>query len=208
MAAGLSVGYREVDDVAAAIRRLRHEVPSLLVVQADGGDHRVAEAVRRLTRHLHEDAGLLVLLEQRDREVGRRLRLDGADHVLTGPSVLDELRRVVLRLHHRAVQSRDRDADRWTWGELAIDHGRREVRVGSRLVELTRSEFELLAVLSRQPARVFTRIELSRVALHEGGGSSRALESHLSRLRRKIELADGPRVVQPVRGVGYRLEAS
>lgn len=73
-------------------------------------------------------------------------------------------------------------------------------------MNLTRSEFDLLVALARDPRRVMTRNEL---AVHVGVRSGpRAVETHLSRLRKKVIDADGPRLVESIRGVGYRLGVS
>lgn len=88
-------------------------------------------------------------------------------------------------------------------GELAVDPETRSAVVGRQRLDLTRSEFDLLLVLTRRPGVVVTRRELS-VALGHDQTGARALESHVSRLRTKLRLAGAPQVVETVRGVGYR----
>lgn len=90
-------------------------------------------------------------------------------------------------------------------GELCIDLGRREARVADRLIRLTKTEFDLLAILARDPHRVLTRAELRRTLGNTAAQGS--LESHLSRIRRKIREAGGGPIIEVVRGVGYRLGA-
>jgi DNA-binding response OmpR family regulator len=90
-------------------------------------------------------------------------------------------------------------------GELRIDPVAREVRVGERQVELSAKEFALLRALAAEPTRVFTKEELLRdVWGFKLMGSTRTLDSHASRLRRKLGLS-GRRWVINVWGVGYRL---
>jgi two-component system OmpR family response regulator len=91
-------------------------------------------------------------------------------------------------------------------GDVTVDTGRREVTVRGRLVELTATEFDLLAELARQPGRVFTRAQLLG-ALHGVAVESyeRTVDSHIKNIRRKLEPdAHRPRYLLTVHGVGYR----
>ncbi|MFL5757009.1 MAG: winged helix-turn-helix domain-containing protein, partial [Chloroflexota bacterium] len=81
------------------------------------------------------------------------------------------------------------------------------VHAGGRAVELTATEFQLLATLARQPGRIFTRAQLLD-AIHGVAFESyeRAIDSHIKNLRRKLEPDPRtPRYVETVYGVGYRL---
>ena len=95
--------------------------------------------------------------------------------------------------------------ERVTDGDLEIDLVAREVRVNGELTDLTRIEFDLLVTLARSPRRVFTREQLMASAWDQPFDGSHVLDSHLSRLRRKIDGAGGERIAHSVRGVGYRL---
>jgi two-component system response regulator AdeR len=75
----------------------------------------------------------------------------------------------------------------------------------AKMLALTATEFRLLAHLARAPRRVFTRDELLAACLPEGNSLERTVDSHLSKLRRKIEAQGLPGVPASVRGVGYRL---
>jgi DNA-binding response OmpR family regulator len=90
-------------------------------------------------------------------------------------------------------------------GELEIDLAARDVRVAGTEVPLTRIEFDLLVTLALHPRRVLTREQLMVSAWDEPFDGSHVLDTHLSRLRRKILAAGGGRVAHAVRGVGYRL---
>jgi DNA-binding response OmpR family regulator len=129
----------------------------------------------------------------------------GADDFLRMPLSYLELRariRAVLR----------RSAPRPTTeplievGPLAIDTGAHIVTVDHEQVRLRRLEFDLLVHLAREPERVFTKSELLRsVWGYRSGGSTRTVESHASRLRRKLAPDGAARWVISVWGVGYRL---
>ena len=92
-------------------------------------------------------------------------------------------------------------------GELVIDPVRRQVTVGGREVPLTRKEFDLLRILAADPTRVFTKEELlDAVWAYRGPSKTRTLDSHASRLRRKLDPEKG-RFVINCWGLGYRLIA-
>jgi DNA-binding response OmpR family regulator len=90
-------------------------------------------------------------------------------------------------------------------GELAINPATREVRVGARPIELAAKEFALLRALAADPRRVLTKEELLRdVWGYRSLGRTRTLDSHASRLRRKLD-PEHSRFVHNCWGVGYRL---
>jgi DNA-binding response OmpR family regulator len=90
-------------------------------------------------------------------------------------------------------------------GELVIDPLRRRVTVGEREVPLAKKEFALLRVLASDPTRVFTKDELlDTVWAYRGPAKTRTLDSHASRLRRKLDPEHG-RFVINCWGIGYRL---
>lgn len=93
-------------------------------------------------------------------------------------------------------------------GPVRIDTRTRDVRVGGRRVLLSQKEYELLLRLAREPERVFTKAELlNDVWQYRASARTRTLDSHASRLRRKLRVAGsgGVALVENVWGVGYRL---
>jgi DNA-binding response OmpR family regulator len=91
--------------------------------------------------------------------------------------------------------------------DLSLDRRRMQVRVENREIDLTPSEFELLATLARQPGRVFTRAQLlDAIRGVEVDSFKRAIDAHVKNLRRKLEPEPrSPRYVLTVHGVGYKL---
>ena len=127
---------------------------------------------------------------------------EGADDYVSKPFSYVELS---ARL--RAVLRRrgDRREGPVRVGEIEVDPARREVRVEGRLVQLANKEFELLRALAAEPQRGFTKEELLRdVWGFRSMGRTRTLDSHASRLRRKLDPEHG-RFVRNCWGVGYRL---
>ncbi|OIQ84666.1 transcriptional regulatory protein SrrA [mine drainage metagenome] len=130
----------------------------------------------------------------------------GADDYVTKPFSPHE---VVLRV--QAVLARSAGTPSTTasvtfgGGRLRIDEPRHEVWLDGRALELTPTEWGLLAAVASAPGRVFSRYELvNRVRGYEYAGYERTIDSHVRNLRRKLGEA-GAEVVETVLGVGYRL---
>ena len=127
------------------------------------------------------------------------------------------------RLRHQAVQparaggprprgarrseGRHVDGDLLRVADLAIDVARMSVRRGDEPVDLTPTEFQLLAALARHPGRVLTRAQLLDAARGtDAEAYDRAIDSHVKNIRRKLERdPHAPRYLETVYGIGYRL---
>jgi DNA-binding response OmpR family regulator len=144
---------------------------------------------------------------EEDRVAGFRL---GADDYLVKPFSPRELAARVAAVLRRTGRDRVEVAESFGGGRLTIDLDSREVSVDDRPVALTRSEFDLLSVLTRRPGRVWSRYELvTRVQGYDHDGCERAVDAHVKNLRRK--LGDDPRspdFVVTVTGVGYKFAAA
>jgi DNA-binding response OmpR family regulator len=130
----------------------------------------------------------------------------GADDFLPRSAV----RYLELRARLRAVLRRAADAaapdTQLEVGSLAVDTRTHAVRVHGRAVCLRPLEFELLVQLARDPERVFSKDELLRTVWgYRSTGSTRTVDTHASRLRRKLDLDGTKRWVINVWGIGYRL---
>lgn len=142
--------------------------------------------------------------DESDRVVGLEL---GADDYLTKPFGLKELLariRAILR-RYQIWDEKDSEGPR-TVGPFQLDFDQRTLTRDGRGILLTRSEFDLLGVLTARPGRVFAREELlQQVRGGETEAFDRAVDTHISNLRSKIE-ADPkrPRFIETVWGVGYR----
>jgi DNA-binding response OmpR family regulator len=127
----------------------------------------------------------------------------GADDFLSRPFLYDELLariRAVLRRTTPVVPHVVRV------GALEIDRPTRRVAVAGKRIDLPAKEYELLLKLASEPKRVFTKEELLReVWGFRSIGKTRTLDSHASRLRRKLARGGGDSFVVNVWGVGYRL---
>jgi DNA-binding response OmpR family regulator len=126
----------------------------------------------------------------------------GADDVVGRHLYLE----LVARIHALLRRSTVGLAEVVEVGELVVDHRARQVRFAGSPVQLTAKEFDLAAKLASDPGRVFTKDELLRdVWGLRGRLVTRTVDSHASRLRRKLQAAGDGRYVVNVWGKGYRL---
>jgi len=146
----------------------------------------------------------VILLAPSSDPVERVRALDrGADDVMGRPFAYEEL---LARIRALLRRSTTPSAEVLIAGELVVDRRTRRVSVRDTMVALSAKEFELLAWLASEPCRVFTKEELLReVWGFRALGRTRTLESHASRLRKKLRLIDDDHFVVNVWGVGYRL---
>ena len=147
----------------------------------------------------------VLMLTARDTVPDRVRGLDaGADDYLVKPFALDELRARLRALLRRAAPATD--ASRLSFADLSLDVAGHTVQRGGREVELTRTEFLLLELFMRHPRQVLTRsVVFEHVWGYDFGPTSNSLEVYVGYLRRKLEAAGEPRLIQTVRGVGYVL---
>ena len=191
------------------LRMLEYKYPDLAVVDLLLPDQDGLELIDRVREadgvasRLNPQTPLLVL-SGRSSELDRQRGLErGADDYVTKPFSYPELRLRIGALLRRA--DRPRRLGRLRVGELVVDPASREVWLRGERLELSQKEFSLLRTLASEPTRVFTKEELLRnVWGFRTLGSTRTLDSHACRLRRKLE-RDGDRFVINVWGVGYRL---
>ena len=201
--AGFAV--RTAGDGPAALERARALAPDLIVLDLglpglDGLD--VARQLRQSSRVP------VIILTARGDEVDRIIGLElGADDYLVKPfsprELVARVRAVLRRVDEHDTTVGDEPLVR---GDLTVDPARRRATVAGRPVELTPTEFDLLAHLARQPGRVFTRAQLL-TAIHGVAVESyeRAIDAHIKNLRRKLEPDPRhPRYVLTAHGIGYR----
>jgi two-component system, OmpR family, alkaline phosphatase synthesis response regulator PhoP len=164
-------------------------------------------------RELREKVNYLpiLMLTAKDDVVDKVLGLEmGADDYITKPFSLRELeariKSVLRRSRNASHADGSKDEAPIIRGRLRIDPARREVTIGERQVDLTPKEFDLLRLFAANPGRVFPRkYLLEKIWDYSYEGYDRTIDSHINRLRAKIEAnPENPQMVLTVWGIGYK----
>jgi DNA-binding response OmpR family regulator len=196
-------GYRVLSagnghEALTSVRTERPDIVLLDVTMPEMDGHQFLVELRR-------DSTVPVIMltarvEESDRIVGLEL---GADDYITKPFSLREVKARIQAVLRRSARTDSPDVVRA--GDIVVDRATWKVEVAGRQVELTPSEFELIAILVAAPGRVFTRQELlNRLANYDG--SVRTVDVHVRNLRAKLEPDPAePTYIETVFGVGYRL---
>jgi DNA-binding response OmpR family regulator len=161
-----------------------------------------------VTRALRKQSNVPIIMltarvDESDKLIGLEL---GADDYVTKPFSPKELVARVRAVFRRIDTASER-GEVVRAGDLTLDKRRMQASVGAQSIELTSTEFELLATLAGQPGRVFTRAQLlDAIRGVEVESFDRAIDAHVKNLRRKLEPDPrNPRYVLTVHGVGYKL---
>lgn len=201
-------GYRvtEAAEGHVGVDLARSELPDVLVLDVglpgiDGIE--VCRQVRAFT-----DAYIIMLTARSD-EVDKLIGLSvGADDYLTKPFSPRELvARIKVMLRRPRAQPVAGDEHARVFGELRVDPESREVTLSGAPIDVTRTEFDILDVLSANPRRVHSRAHLVDEVWGQGWvGDERVVDVHVAHIRAKLgEDVAEPRYVLTVRGVGFKM---
>jgi DNA-binding response OmpR family regulator len=193
-----------VRDGDAASRRAREQAFDLILLDVMLPRKDGFEVCRELRR-----AGLrtpILMLTAKTQEAEKVLGLElGADDYVTKPYSPRELRARIKALLRRAAGELP---EVYRFGDVEVDFARYEVRRAGRRMEVTPTEFKLLAAFVRRPGRVLTRDQLLDEVWGRGTFvTDRVVDNQITNLRKKIEPVPArPRYLFNVRGVGYRFD--
>ena len=153
----------------------------------------------------------ILLLTARHETAHRVLGLDsGADDYLAKPFALDELLariRALLR-RNRSLESQSEEVP-LCFADLSLNRQARQAHRGDQLLDLTRTEYELLELFLEHPNQVLTRDQIYEAVWgYDAALASNSLEVYIGYLRRKTEIDGGDRLIRTVRGIGYVLRSS
>lgn len=181
---------------------VRDQRPRLVVLDVGLPDIDGLEVCRRIRS---TSAVPVIFLTARADEIDRVLGLElGADDYLTKPFSPAELVARVKAVLRRTDGAQAQEIVQV--GTVAVDVGRREIRVDETVVDFTTREFELLRYLAERPGRAMSRQQiLDSVWGPDWYGDERTVDVHIAQVRKKL---GGACVISTVRGVGYRLESS
>ncbi len=191
-------------DGPAGLEMARKHAPDLVILDVMMPGMDGWEVCKKLRQDPATASIPLIMLTAKAEEADRVLGLElGADDYLTKPFGVRELLARVKALLRRA-EVKPEGAEVVKVGSLVIDSGRRTVTVGSKRVELTATEFNLLRALADRRGRVLSREDLIAAARGEDAAViDRTVDVHVAALRRK--LGKHGEAIETVRGVGYRL---
>jgi DNA-binding response OmpR family regulator len=191
-------------DGEAALASARGTRPDLVVLDLGLPGRDGLDVARELGRTSRVP---IVMLTARGDELDRVLGLElGADDYVVKPFSPKELVARVRAVLRRTSEAREERDEILRTADVEVDIARMRVTVAGRPVELTPTEFQLLATMAREPGRVFTRSQLLD-AVHGVAFESyeRAIDAHVKNIRKKIEPERGrPRYLLTVHSVGYR----
>lgn len=197
---------RTAADGASALEAARDFRPDAVVLDWMLPDLDGLQVLRGLRRD--EPRVCVLFLTARDAVEDRIAGITaGGDDYVTKPYSLEEVLARLRGLLRRAGMTAEPGASQLIVGDLTMDEEAREVRRAGSVVELSRTEFELLRFLMRNPRRVLSKDQiLDRVWAYDFGGRSHVVELYISYLRKKIDAGRAP-MIHTVRGVGYVLKA-
>jgi two-component system response regulator MprA len=198
-------GYevRAAEGGAEAIEAVVQEIPDAVVLDIGMPDIDGLEVCRRL--RLLGNRVPVLMLTAREAVSDRVAGLDaGADDYLVKPFDVNELKARLRALLRRTGP--DGDTDELAFAEVRLDAERHGAAVGDAFTELTRTEYQLLELLLRNPRRVLPHsLIYDRVWGYDFGAASNALRVYVGYLRRKLQDAGARPLIHTVRGVGYVL---
>ena len=201
-------GYKTVTarDGAVALQKSRDEVPSLIILDLMLPQLEGTEVCRQLRADSKTAHIPIIMLTAKAEEVDRVVGLElGADDYVTKPF---SPREMVLRVKTvlRRAGGKSAPAEVLKFDDLTVDIGKHEVTHKGKAIDLTVTEFKLLATLMERRGRVQSRDRLlTDVWGYEGDVDTRTVDTHMRRLREKLGRAAD--YVETVRGVGYRFTA-
>ncbi|MFR6290796.1 MAG: response regulator transcription factor [Peptococcaceae bacterium] len=161
-------------------------------------------------KHIRRNSDVpIIMVTARDEEIDKLLGLElGADDYITKPFSLRELKARIKAVLRRTKSGSVKGAadEVLSFGTLEVDLGRREVKQQGKIIDLTPSEYAILITLCQNIGRPYSRLQLLNATLGESyAGYERAIDTHVSNLRKKIEPnPQKPVYILTVYGLGYK----
>ena len=199
---------RKAEDAGSARDSIHAELPDIIILDWMLPGQSGVQFARELRSDVRSKSLPIIMLTAKADEADKVHGLEvGADDYITKPFSPRELvARVNALLRRRAPQAADTTL---AYGGVTLNPARHEARINGKAIDISATEFRLLAFLIANPERVFSRAQL----LDQVWGDHRFIEErtvdvHVLRLRKALQPHGAEELVQTVRGVGYRLAAS
>lgn len=161
-----------------------------------------------LCRWLRAESNVpILMLTKRGELVDEQMVISaGADDYISKPVDSNILSSRIVQQIRRGKSQRSPRANILPWGSMKMDLSNHEFRVAEIELHLTNTEFQFLQLLMENPHRIFTRNQiLEAIGVMKGVGSNQLVDTHASRIRKKIRELGGPEVINVIRSVGFRL---
>ncbi|MFL2804269.1 MAG: response regulator transcription factor [Dehalococcoidia bacterium] len=192
-----------VENGVLAISEIEHRIPDILILDINMPEMNGIEVTRYL-RSIEVEIPICIL-SARDEVTDRVIGLEsGADDYLVKPFSFIEL---LARINALLRRSSSIDGNEIQLGELLVDPQKRKVIYFDKTLDLTKKEFDLLYVLSKNPNIVMSREQLlNYVWGYDFEVDTNVVDVFIGYLRKKMEILDQPRIINTVRGVGFVLK--
>ena len=202
-------GYEtlEAENGNSAVQTIKNDqidivLLDIMMPEMDG--YEALKEIRAIQRKLP-----VIMLTAKTDEIDKIVGLEmGADDYITKPFSLRELSARIKAVLRRATnEDSDIDEDEiLEYGEIMINLSTYEVFVSGKRINLTPTEFKILAMLAQKPGRVYSRLQLMNAAFGETYANyERSIDTHVSNLRRKVENdPHNPTYIHTMYGIGYR----
>jgi len=188
-----------------ALSAIAKNEPDLVVLDWMLPDVEGIEVGRRMRAQGVKSAVLFLTAKDSTANKVEALRAGGDDYVTKPFSLAELVARIEAILRRSTGQT---PAEVLTFADLVLDDSRHEVRRGKNPIDLTATEFSLLRFFMLNPRRVLSKDQiLQNVWRYDFGGNSNVVETYVSYLRRKLDVA-GPPLIKTIRQVGYMLETA
>jgi two-component system, OmpR family, response regulator AdeR len=196
-------GFRteRASDGSSALRLHRSARPDLVLLDINIPEVDGFEVLQKIRGQTQTPVIMVTAMaEDLDKLLGLKLGAD--DYVVKPFSPLEVVARVKAVLRRVGAQTSNQPL---RFANLELDPVAVRVRVAGQRLETTLTEYRILEHLLRHPNRTFSRSELLEVALPESEALERVIDTHLGNLRKKLEAAGVPELIETVRGMGFRL---
>ena len=195
----------QAKDGATGLALVKTMSPHLVILDLMLPDMGGLEVCRKIRRDGNTP---IIMLTAKSQETDRVVGLEmGADDYIIKPFSLAELAARIRAVLRRSVNQDEsqREEKKIARGELTIDLEHYQVKKGKNEIELTPTEFKILALMARHPGKIFSRLQLLESCLGDAySGYERSMDTHISNLRKKIKDNTESPMIVTVFGVGYK----